>query len=66
MDLENIPKLDSESEKVYQERLTFINKVVEDNVDLKEAVRLSKIWLNFKYNNCRYSTDVYYNLKKYL
>lgn len=66
MDIENIPRLDSESNNVYQERLIFINKVLEDKIELKEAVRLSKIWLNFKYNNCRYSHEVYNNLKKYL
>ena len=66
MDINNIPKLDSESDKVYQERLEFIKKVVDDKVELKEAIRLSKIWVNFIYNNCRYSPEVFGTLKRYL
>lgn len=62
----NIIKLDGESEKIFQERLEFIKKVYQDKKDFKEAVNLSKIWLNFKYNQCRYQQEVFIKLKKYL
>ena len=62
----NIIKLDDESDKIFQERLEFIKKVYQDKKDFKEAVNLSKIWLNFKYNQCRYQQEVFIKLKKYL
>ena len=62
----NIIKLDGESDKIFQERLEFIKKVYQDKKDFKEAVNLSKIWLNFKYNQCRYQQEVFIKLKKYL
>lgn len=62
----NIIKLDGESEKIFQERLEFIKKVYQDKKDFKEAVNLSKIWLNFTYNQCRYQQEVFTKLKKYL
>lgn len=62
----NIERLDGESNKKYHERIEFIKKVNNDTKNLKESIRLSKIWVNFKYNNCKYSPDVYNLIKKYL
>lgn len=61
-----IEKIEGESNKVYQERLEFIKKVNSDISDMKEAIRLSKIWVNFKYNNCRYTPEVFSKIKPYL
>ena len=61
-----IIKLDGESDKIFNERIEFIKKVYQDQKDFKEAVNLSKIWLNFKYNQCRYQQEVFIKLKKYL
>jgi|TARA_A100001015_G_C14666315_1_gene585073 TATA-box binding protein (TBP) (component of TFIID and TFIIIB) len=61
-----VEKMDSESEKIYQERLDFIKLVYKDNKNFKESVNLSKVWMNFKFNNCRYQPEVFYKLKKYL
>ena len=61
-----IDKIEGESNKVYQERLEFIKKVNSDINNMKEAIRLSKIWVNFKYKNCRYTSDVFYKIKPYL
>ena len=59
-------RFDNESDKVFNERLDFIKKVYNDNKKSKEAINLSKIWLNYKYNNCKYQPSVYYKIKKYL
>lgn len=61
-----IIKLDGESDKIFNERIEFIKKVYQDQKDFKEAVNLSKIWLNFKYNGCRYQHEVFKKLKKYI
>lgn len=61
-----VDKLDGESNKIFNERIEFIKKVYQDNKNLKEAINLSKIWINFKYNECRYSPQVFSKLKPYL
>ena len=61
-----IDRLDGESNKVFNERLEFVKKVYQDTKNSKEAINLSKIWVNFKYNQCRYSPQVYGKLKKNL
>jgi len=62
----NIERFDGESNKLYNDRVVFIKKVNNNTKDLKESIRLSKIWVNFKYNNCKYSPEVYNLIKKYL
>jgi len=66
METNEIEKLVGESNKVYNERMEFIEKVNSDIKDMKEAIRLSKIWVNFKYNNCRYTPEVFSKIKPYL
>ena len=61
-----IDRLDGESNKIFNERIEFIKKVYQDNKNIKEAINLSKIWVNFKYNQCRYTPQVYGKLKPYL
>ena len=61
-----IERFDGESDLVFNERLEFINKVNSKLNNMKEAIRLSKIWVNFKYNNCRYEPAVFYKIKEYL
>jgi len=61
-----IHKLDAESNKIFTERIEFIKKVYQNTKDFKEAINLSKIWINFKYNECRYQPAVFGKLKKYL
>ena len=63
---DTIKKLDAESDKIYKERCDII-KVIDNDIDnLKESIRLSKIWTNFKYNKCRYTPEVYQLIKKYI
>jgi hypothetical protein len=66
MESTKIEKLIGESNKVYNERMEFIEKVNSEINDMKEANRLSKIWVNFKYNNCRYTPEVFLKIKPYL
>ena len=66
IDINLIEKFESESKNIYQERINFIKKVYNDKKNIKEAIRLSKIWMNFKYKGCRYSPEVYQKIKIYL
>ena len=66
MESTKIEQLIGESNKVYNERMEFIEKVNSEIKDMKEAIRLSKIWVNFKYNNCRYTPEVFLKIKFYL
>jgi len=61
-----IKKLDAESDKIYKERCDIIETINNDIDNLKESIRLSKIWVNFKYNKCRYTPEVYRMIKKYI
>ena len=66
MESTKVEKLIGESNKVYNERMEFIEKVNSEIKDMKEAIRLSKIWVNFKYNNCRYTPEIFLKIKAYL
>ena len=61
-----VDRYDNESNKVFNERIEFIKKVYNDKKNSKEAINLSKIWLNYTYNQCRYQSSVFYKIKKYL
>ena len=61
-----VSRFDNESNKVFNERVEFIKKVFNDTKNIKEAINLSKIWLNYTYNKCRYQPNIFYKLKKYL
>jgi hypothetical protein len=59
----------SESDKVFNERIKFINFVNSNNeinktVDWKNAVKYSKIHINIKYLECKYPQFVYQRVKK--
>lgn len=61
-----VDKFDDESDKIYNERIDFVKKVYNDTKNFKEAINLSKIWLNFIYRDCRYNPEVYKKLNKYI
>jgi len=61
-----VSRFDNESNKVFNERVEFIKKVFNDTKNIKESINLSKIWLNYTYNQCRYQPNIFYKLKKYL
>ena len=62
----SVYRFENESNKVFNERLEFIKKVYLDTHNSKEAINLSKIWLNYTYNRCKYQPSVFYKIKKYL
>ena len=65
-DKDTLERMDGESDKIFNERVEFIKKVLDDNKSLKEAINLSKVWMNYTYNNCRYQPEVFFKLKSYL
>lgn len=49
-------KDNNESNEIFLERMWFI--VSQDTID-DETIKLSKIWINIKYLECRYSPYIY-------
>jgi len=49
----------SESDEQFNNKLIIIKKLEEQNIPLKEANKLSKIWYNVKYKNCKYPRENY-------
>ena len=63
----NVLKEEYETEKIFNERLMFIKKFLNDNPDyFKEAERLSKVYIYIKYYECKYIPELYFKVKKYL
>lgn len=56
----------SESDEHFQARLELLKKLEKDNINWKDANKLSKIFYNAKYKKCRYTPMVYNMIKKYL
>ena len=44
-----INKYLSESKNYFDKRIEFIKILEKNNIDIKEAIRLSKIWMNIKF-----------------
>ena len=51
----NILQYQSESNNQLKQRLDYIKKLEEKNIDWKEALRLSRIWYSIKFKKCKYS-----------
>jgi hypothetical protein len=60
-----ILKYISESNLQFNAKLDYIKKIEKNDVDWKEANRLSKIWYCIKYKNCKYAPEVYYKVMSY-
>jgi hypothetical protein len=56
---EKIIKFNSESNKRFNERINFIRLLEKKNIKWKNANKLSKIWSNIKYLNCKYNPSLY-------
>lgn len=54
-----------ESNEQFEKRMEFIRKLEKDNIKWKDANKLSKIFYNVKFKNCRYTPVVYNMVKKY-
>lgn len=64
--MDNIKKLDTETQSIYEKRLEFIEKINLKIDNLDEAIKLSKIWFNVKYNKCYYDVSLFNKIKNYL
>ena len=64
--IQQIERTPDESNKIFDDRIKFIERVYSNTNDLKESIRLSKIYINYKYRDCRYSSDVFLKIKPYL
>lgn len=60
---EKILKYNIESNKRFNKRIIFIQCLEKNNIVWNDAHSLSKIWFNIKFNNCKYSPQIY---KKYM
>ena len=55
----NIIKFIEESNEQFSNRLLYIKKLEKNNINIKEAIRLSKIWYCIKYKKCKYPSEIY-------
>jgi len=55
----------SESNTQFNKRLEYIQKLGKENIDWKEATRLSRIWYCIKYKKCKYAPEVYHTVTNY-
>jgi hypothetical protein len=60
----SLDKFYSESNNYFQQRIDFIKKLETKNIEWKEAVRLSKVWSNMKFKNCKYTKSLYLKVTK--
>jgi hypothetical protein len=61
--LEEIIKFTVESPSVFNKRIELIRLMESDKISWKEALKISKIWYNIKFNNAKYNSELY---NKYL
>jgi hypothetical protein len=57
--MDTIHKLISESNNEYNNRIKYIEKLLANNIELKEAIRMSKVWYCIKYKKCYYNIELY-------
>lgn len=55
----------SESNKNFELRLNYINKLEKHNIPWDEANKLSLLWYNIKFKKCKYNKDLYITALKY-
>ena len=55
----------SESDSQFNAKLDYIKKIEKNNVEWKEANRLSKIWYCIKFKKCRYTPEIYNKVMLY-
>jgi hypothetical protein len=63
----NILRYISESNSQFNAKLDYIKKIEnnKNNIEWKEANRLSKIWHCIKYKKCRYAPEIYHKVMFY-
>ena len=64
--LQQIERSPDESDKIFNDRIEFIKRINIDLNDLKESIRLSKVYINYKYKDCKYISELFLKIKPYL
>jgi len=63
---ESIVKFFSESDEIFNDRIELLTKLEIDKISYKDALKLTKIYINVKYKKCKYSPQLYHSIKKYI
>jgi len=62
---EQILQYISESNNNFELRLNYIRKLEENNISWNEALKLSLLWYNIKFKNCKYNKELYLKVLYY-
>ena len=63
---EIVTKFFSESDEIFNDRLDVLKKLEEKKTPFKDALKLTKIYINVKYKKCRYDYLLYNAIKHYI
>ena len=55
----------SESNNNFELRLNYIRKLEKNNISWNEALKLSLLWYNIKFKNCKYNKELYLKVLYY-
>jgi hypothetical protein len=55
----------AESNNYLNARIDFLRKLEKNNINYKEAAKMTKTWQNIKFKNCKYKKKLYEKIKKY-
>ena len=55
----DIKRGETESNKIYYDRVKFITSNIESGYQYNELIKLSKIYINIKYKNNRYDSKIH-------
>ena len=56
----------SESNSDFNKRVEFIKTLEDKDVDWKEAIKLSRLWYCITIKKCKYSSETFNKVNKYL
>ena len=62
---EQILQYISESNNNFELRLNYIRKLEKNNIPWNEALKLSLLWYNIKFKNCKYNKELYLKVLYY-
>lgn len=62
---EIIVKFLSESDEIFNNRMDLLKKLEIEKIPFKDALKLTKVYTNVKYKNCKYNSQLYNLIKNY-
>ena len=62
----NIPRFDTESNLIYNYRVSYIQSNLNDKTVINQLIKNSKILANIKFKKCKYDSKIYNSLKDFL